>query len=94
MEFARNDNVDIINLSLGGNFRSWNDTPLGIAVNKLSSEGFVVVVSASNLGEEGLFTSGDPDSSSNIISVGEVDNIQYLSFVLIPSNDPKKKIRK
>ncbi|CAB4479692.1 unnamed protein product [Rhizophagus irregularis] len=92
MQFARNDKVDIINLSLGGDFRGWNDTPLGIAVNKLSSEGFVVVVAASNLGEEGLFTSGNPDSSTNIISVGDVDNIQYLSFVLIPSNDPKKEI--
>jgi minor extracellular serine protease Vpr len=94
LQLAKADNMDIINLSLGGNFRSWNDTPLGIAVNTMANEGFVIVVSGSNLGDRGLFTSGDPDSSSNIISVGDVDNIQYLSFVLVPSSDPKKKIRK
>ncbi|GBB98075.1 hypothetical protein RclHR1_03130016 [Rhizophagus clarus] len=92
LQLAKKDNMDIINLSLGGNFRGWNDTPLGIAVNKLADEGFVIVVAASNLGDEGLFTSGDPDSSANIISVGDVDNIQYLSFVLVPSSDPKKEI--
>jgi subtilisin family serine protease len=86
--------VDIINISLGGNFRAWDGTPVGTVVNDLAERGFVIVVSASDLGENGLFTAGDPDSSSKIITVGDVNNIQFLSFVIVPSNDPKKEISK
>ena len=94
MQLADRDGMDIINLSLGGAFRGWSDGPLGVAVNRLAANGIVVVVAASELGNLGLFASGDPDSAKNAITVGHVDNLRFRPFVLIPSSDHKKEIRK
>ncbi|CAG8455538.1 2556_t:CDS:2 [Funneliformis caledonium] len=92
LEKATVDGMDVINMSLGGNFQAWGDTPLGIVLNDLALKGFVMVVSGSNAGNNGLFAAGNPDSTPNVITVGHVDNFQFFSFVLKPSNDPKKLI--
>ncbi|CAG8489517.1 3540_t:CDS:2 [Funneliformis mosseae] len=92
LEKATADGMDVINMSLGGNFQAWGDTPLGIVLNDLALKGFVIVVSGSNAGDNGLFAAGNPDSTPNVITVGHVDNFQFFSFVLKPSNDPKKLI--
>jgi minor extracellular serine protease Vpr len=86
--------MDIINLSLGGDFLGWSDAPIGIAVSKVVKKGMVVVVAASENGDSGLFATGDPDSARDVITVGHVDNLRFIAFVLVPSSDPKKKIRK
>ncbi|CAI2169293.1 11875_t:CDS:2 [Funneliformis geosporum] len=92
MERATADEMDVINMSLGGNFQAWGDTPLGIVLNDLALKGFIFVVSGSNVGDNGLFAAGSPDSTANVITVGHVDNLQFLSYVLKPSNNPKKLI--
>ena len=49
IQAADNDGMDILNFSLGGDFRGWSDTPLGLAIKKMVDKGIIVVVAASEL---------------------------------------------
>ncbi|MEW5797911.1 MAG: S8 family serine peptidase [Bacteroidota bacterium] len=77
MEAAVNDNVDIINLSLGSSSGNPNDA-LSEAVNRLVESGIVVVVAAGNTGEYESIHS--PGVAEHALTVGATDGKNVASF--------------
>ncbi|CAG8537543.1 7641_t:CDS:2 [Diversispora eburnea] len=92
LELAEEDNVDVINLSIGTPFASWSETPISIACTQLANKGIKIIVAAPNNGATGLFTMGSPDSAINVITVGSVENTKFLSYYLLTSCCPDRKI--
>ena len=74
MERAQADGMDVVNMSIGAPMMSWPDYPTAVAANALSRSGTVVVVSASNSGEDGAFSLAAPGVARDVISVASVDN--------------------
>ncbi|MCS7058767.1 MAG: S8 family serine peptidase [Meiothermus sp.] len=72
LERAERAGMDVVNMSLGSPF-GW--TVLGKAVTKMVKRGTVVVASAGNNGNLGLFATGDPAATEGVISVASFDNI-------------------
>ncbi|RHZ50861.1 hypothetical protein Glove_490g39 [Diversispora epigaea] len=92
LQLAEAEKVDVINLSIGTPFASWSETPVSLAVSRLSNNGITVIVAAPNNGATGLFSSGSPDSSINVITVGSVENTKFLSYYLLTSCCTDRKI--
>nr|CAG8486871.1 4050_t:CDS:2 [Entrophospora candida] len=92
MEFADNDGMDIINMSLGVSFDGWPENPTAVAASNLAKKGVYVITAAPNDGFSGLFSSGSPDSGKDVITVGSVNDFKFITNYLVPSTQPKKKI--
>jgi subtilisin family serine protease len=73
LDLALADGMNVVNLSLGSNFDSWPSYPDAVAVANLSKAGVVVVVSAGNSGDTGLFSAGTPAVGAGIISVASYE---------------------
>ncbi|SDP14677.1 subtilisin [Litchfieldia salsa] len=72
IEWAISNNMDVINMSLGG---SQGSTALQQAVDNAYNNGIVVVAAAGNSGSKGKRnTIGYPAKYSSVIAVGAVDN--------------------
>ena len=65
------DDVDVLNLSLGGSFGTYNDV-LNEALNNAASAGIMVVVAAGNDGPSGYIVGG-PSTADRVLSVAAVD---------------------
>jgi len=74
MERAMDDGADVVNMSLGASFMTWQDYPTAQMTETLVDKGVTVVISAGNEGEAGLFSSGAPGVAEGAITVGSVDN--------------------
>ncbi|WP_304502684.1 S8 family serine peptidase [Brachybacterium sp. ACRRE] len=74
MDRAFADGVDVINMSLGASFMTWDDYPTAQASNEITAKGVVVVASGGNEGEAGTFSGGAPGVGSDVITVGSVEN--------------------
>lgn len=72
LERAETAGMDVVNMSLGSPF-GWS--MLGKAVTKMVKRGTVVVASAGNNGNLGLFATGDPAATEGVISVASFDNV-------------------
>ncbi len=72
LERAESMGMDVVNMSLGSPF-GWS--VLGKALTKMVKRGTVVVASAGNNGNLGLFATGDPAATEGVISVASFDNI-------------------
>lgn len=79
MDMARADGMDIVNMSLGASYATWPSYPTAVAADKLVEDGVVVVVSQGNSGTGGVFSGGAPSVAHNVISVGSVDNSQFMA---------------
>lgn len=79
MERAYADGMDVINMSLGASLQTWPSYPTAIAADRLVDAGVVVVVSQGNAGTSGTFTGGAPSVAHNVISVGSIDNSEYMA---------------
>lgn len=71
IEYAINESIDIINLSLGGGYNGIGDDPLSIAVDSAFENGVVVVVAAGNEGPN-YSSLGRPAVSRKAVTVGAV----------------------
>ena len=80
MERATKDGMDVVNMSLGGNFVSWPNYPTSAAADAMADSGIVVAASAGNSRTKGIFANGDPSVAHKAISVGSVDNTHTRSF--------------
>jgi len=60
MDRAAEDRMDVVNMSLGDAFATWPDYPDAAAADALTDAGTLVVASAGNSGDSGLFSSGSP----------------------------------
>src|SRR5690606_9140471 len=74
MEMSLEDEMDVVNLSIGSAFSSWAEYPTARATDALAREGVVVVASIGNSGADGLFSGGAPGVGTDTIGVGSVDN--------------------
>ncbi|KAG0163710.1 hypothetical protein DFQ28_011352 [Apophysomyces sp. BC1034] len=91
---ARDNNCEVINMSLSAPNRGWSETAQAALVTKLTEEGLPVVVAASNEGKSGAFTLGSPGAAKKVLSVASIDNDYYLArlFEATPSSNPGEKL--
>ena len=82
MEDAAADGMDVINMSLGASYMTWPSYPTAQLADELVDRGVVVVVSQGNSGTGGTFSSGAPGVAHNVITVGSVDNTEYMADYL------------
>ena len=80
MERAAKDGMDVVNMSLGGDFASWPNYPTAAAADAMADSGIVVTASAGNARIKGIFANGGPSVARKAISVGSVDNTHTRSF--------------
>ncbi|CAI2174511.1 512_t:CDS:10 [Funneliformis geosporum] len=78
LQRAKDDGMNIINLSLGGT--NWAITPLSKMIDALTRTGIIVVTANGNVGIEGIFESEGELLGSKAISVGSIENTHYLAF--------------
>jgi subtilisin family serine protease len=71
---AKADGMNVVNLSLGSTFDSWPSYPDAVAAANLVKAGIVVVASAGNEGELGLFAAGSPAVGAGVISVASYES--------------------
>lgn len=89
MEMTLKDGMDVVNLSIGSSFSSWQEYPTAQATDALSREGVIVTASIGNSGANGLHAAGAPGVGSDTIGVGSVDNVAYrASTFLDEDGDP------
>lgn len=72
VEYAVSQDLDIINLSLGGD--PSEESPLDRAINNANAEGVVPIVSAGNNGERGEQTLSSPGTAPGAITVAATDH--------------------
>ena len=80
MERATKDGMDVVNMSLGGDFASWPNYPTAAAADAMADSGIVVTAAAGNARIKGIFANGAPSVARKAISVGSVDNTHTRSF--------------
>ncbi|MCI0568826.1 MAG: S8 family serine peptidase, partial [Acidobacteria bacterium] len=73
MEMSLQDGNQVINMSLG-NPLQWPQYPTGRAADNLVNKGVVVVASAGNSGDRGLYAVGTPAIGRKAIAVASVEN--------------------
>lgn len=74
MEQAMDDGADVVNMSLGASFATWQDYPTAQMSDVMTDRGVTMVISAGNEGVAGTFSSGAPGVSAGAITVASVDN--------------------
>jgi minor extracellular serine protease Vpr len=79
MERAMEDGADVVNMSLGASFVTWQDYPTAQMSDLMTDRGITMVISAGNEGTAGTFSSGAPGVSSEAITVASVDNTHAQS---------------
>ena len=79
MEQAMEDGADVVNMSLGASFVTWQDYPTAQMSDVMSANGVTMVISAGNEGVAGTFSSGAPGVSADAITVASVDNTHLRS---------------
>jgi len=90
LERAYSDNMEVVNLSLGGG-SSWANTPLSRVAGVLSDLGVVVVAAIGNDGEQGLDEVSSPSINRKAISVASFEGSAYVSsYFQVEGNDDSK----
>ncbi|HEX7351766.1 S8 family serine peptidase [Brachybacterium sp.] len=79
MERAMADGADVVNMSLGASFATWQDYPTAQMSDVMTDNGITMVISAGNEGTAGTFSSGAPGVSADAITVASVDNTHLRS---------------
>lgn len=79
MEQAMEDGADVVNMSLGAAFVTWQDYPTAQMSDVLTDNGVTMVISAGNEGTAGTFSSGAPGVAADAITVASVDNTHLRS---------------
>jgi len=70
---AYQDDVDVLNLSLG-ELSGWTNGALAVVASRLARKGVVVTVSAGNQGQVGAWYAYSPAAGLGVINVGSTDN--------------------
>ena len=89
MERILEDGADVLNISIGSAFQ-WPQYPTAAAADRLVNQGVVVVASAGNNGDSGLFASGAPSLGEKVISVASVNNAFIRARALTVTPDDKE----
>lgn len=86
MEKSAEDRMDVVNMSLGFSFMTWPSYPTAQATDALTRKGVIVVTSAGNSGEDGMFSGGAPGVSPSALSVASFDNSHITQNAFKTSN--------
>ena len=79
LERAYNDNMDVINLSIGET-SGWTEGILNVVSSRLVAKGTVIVASAGNEGQIGAFYAYSPASGKGVVNMGSTDNAIFPAF--------------
>jgi minor extracellular serine protease Vpr len=87
MERAHRDGADVVNMSIGAALQ-WPQYPTAQAANRLVRRGIVVVSSAGNEGNLGLYASSAPGIGRDVIGVASFDNTaaNLVGFSISPDD--------
>jgi subtilisin family serine protease len=90
MERALDDDMDVLNMSIGDAFNNWHQSPTGQASTNLVKRGMVVVASIGNSGANGVYSGGVPGMGDKVIGVASFDNshVSLNTFTVSPDNTP------
>ncbi|KAI9333345.1 peptidase S8/S53 domain-containing protein [Zopfochytrium polystomum] len=88
LEQAIGDGCDVINMSLGGS-SAWFDTPDSLVADYAASQGVIIVASAGNDQNLGLFQMSTPAVAKSVTAVGAIENTQYQGRTLSVVNDSR-----
>lgn len=75
MELSYEDDMDVVNMSIGSGWSSWEQYPTAVASDSLVDAGIVVAASIGNEGDSGTFSAGAPGVSDKAIGVASFDNV-------------------
>ncbi|MDO8143040.1 MULTISPECIES: S8 family serine peptidase [unclassified Isoptericola] len=89
MEMALEDDMDILNMSIGSAF-TWPSYPTASASNAMVDAGMIVAASIGNSGRSGVYSAGAPGVGEKVIGVASVDNTNTdaAKAVANPSGEP------
>ncbi len=87
MERALDDDMDVLNMSIGDAFNTWHQSPTGQASTNLVKKGMVVVASIGNSGANGVYSGGVPGMGTKVIGVASFDNthVALTTFTVTPA---------
>ena len=87
MERALDDDMDVLNMSIGDAFNNWHQSPTGQASTNLVKKGMVVVASIGNSGANGVYSGGVPGMGDKVIGVASYDNshVALTTFTVTPA---------
>ena len=90
MERALDDDMDVLNMSIGDAFNNWHSSPTGQASTNLVKRGVVVVASIGNSGANGVYSGGVPGMGDKVIGVASYDNshVALTTFTISPDDTP------
>jgi minor extracellular serine protease Vpr len=90
MERAFDDDMDVLNMSIGDAFNNWRQSPTGQASTNLVKRGMVVVASIGNSGANGVYSGGVPGMGDKVIGVASFDNshVALTTFTISPDDMP------
>jgi subtilisin family serine protease len=93
IEWAVNQSVDIISMSLGQDINGDGTDPLSLALDWATDQGVICIVAAGNEGGTGMFSIGIPAVARKVITVGSTTkNDEISSFSSQgPTNDYRLK---
>jgi len=86
---ADDDDVRVLNMSIGDAFNTWPDSPTAFASDNLvNEEGVIVVASIGNSGADGVYSAGAPGVGKDVIGVASYDNthIELNTFTVTPDD--------
>ena len=88
MERIADDDMDVLNMSIGDAFNNWPGTPTAVAADNLVDQGVVVVVSIGNSGANGIWSAGAPGVGDKVIGVASYDNthVRAPGFTITPDD--------
>ena len=88
MERALDDDMDVLNMSIGDAFNTWHQSPTGQASTNLVKKGMVVVASIGNSGANGVYSGGVPGMGTKVIGVASFDNshVALNTFTISPDD--------
>ncbi len=88
MERALDDDMDVLNMSIGDAFNNWHQSPTGKASTNLVKQGMVVVASIGNSGTSGVWSGGVPGMGTKVIGVASFDNshVALNTFTISPDD--------
>ena len=91
MERAADDDVDVLNMSIGAALNNFPNYPTAVAADNLVERYHITVVaSIGNSGETGLFSAGAPGVADKVIGVASVDNLKtFLPYFTAAAPDDR-----
>jgi minor extracellular serine protease Vpr len=74
MERALDDDMDILNMSIGSAFQTWPQYPTAVGADALVDAGMIVVTSIGNSGASGVYSASAPGVGRQVIGTASFDN--------------------